>query len=142
MPFENMPDFEDRPSDLIIYHDIGNYNNENANITPAGVIPFGQVVFRKISYDPVAPWAAVTAASLVDTNEFGVVYGDGYGFKANFTPNAIKAGLFNSLIIKRGTGFLKEFYIKKAQSTLDATQFTTLKELLAGQGLVVLETVE
>ena len=142
MPFENLPDFEDRPSDLIVYHEIGNYNNENANITPAGVIPFGQVVFREKSYDPAAPWAAVTAASLVDTNEFGVVYGDHYGFKANFTPKAIAAGFYNGLVVKRGVGMLKEFYIKKAQSTLTEVQLTTLKELLAGQGLVVLETVE
>lgn len=142
MPFENLPDFEPRPSDLIVYHEIGNYNNESANITPAGVIPFGQVVFRAKSYDPAAPWAAVTVGSLVDTNEFGVVYGDGYGFKPNFTPKAIKTGFFNGLIIKRGSGMLKEFYLKSAQSTLDATQFTTLKELLAGQGLVVLDTVE
>lgn len=142
MPFENLPDFEVRASDLIVYHEIGNYNNENANITPAGIIPFGQVVFRAKSYDPAAPWAAVTVASLVGTNEFGVVYGNHYGFKSNFTPKAIKTGFFNGLVIKRGPGFLKEFYLKKAQSTLTAPQFENLKELLAGQGLVVLETVE
>ena len=142
MPFQALPDELPRASDLIIYHEIGAYNNENANITPAGVIPFGQVVFREKSLDPAAPWAAATVASLVATNEFGVVYGDHYGFKANFTPKAIKAGFFNGLVVKRGPAFLKEFYLKKAQHTFNATQLTTLKELLAGQGLVVLETVE
>ena len=142
MPFQALPDELPRASDLIIYHEIGAYNNENANITPAGVIPFGQVVFRAKSLDPAAPWAAVTVASLVATNEFGVVYGDHYGFKANFTPKAIKAGFFNGLVVKRGPAFLKEFYLKKAQHTFNATQLSTLKELLAGQGLVVLETVE
>lgn len=142
MPFENLPDFEPRPSDLIVYHEIGNYNNENANITPAGIIPFGQVVYRAKSLDPEAPWAAVTAGSLVVDNEFALVYGDNYGFRPNFTPKAIKTGLYNAVVIKRGPGMLKEFYIKLAQSTLTATQLTTLKELLAGQGLVVLETVE
>lgn len=142
MPFKALPDELPRASDLIIYHEIGAYNNENANITPAGVIPFGQVVFRAKSLDPAAPWAAVTVAGLVATNEFGVVYGDNYGFAFDFTPNAIKAGFFNGLVVKRGPAFLKEFYLKKAQATLTATQFTTMKELLAGQGLVVLETVE
>ena len=142
MPFQALPDELPRASDLIIYHEIGAYNNENANITPAGVIPFGQVVFRAKSLDPAAPWAAATVASLVATNEFGVVYGDHYGFKANFTPKSIKSGFFNGLVVKRGPAFLKEFYLKKAHHTFNATQLTTLKELLAGQGLVVLETVE
>ena len=141
MPFQALPDELPRASDLIIYHEIGAYNNENANITPAGVIPFGQVVFRAKSLDPAAPWAAATVASLVATNEFGVVYGDHYGFKANFTPKAIKAKLFNAVVIKRGPVMFKEFYLKQVHGTQLGASFDILKQLMADQGMVVLDDV-
>lgn len=138
MAFIDTP-VEKRASDLVI-NSQPSYSNDNANITPAGVIPFGTVVFRAKSLDGAAPYAAVSAAlDLVDTNEFGVVYGDGYGFKADFTPAAIAAGRFNAVIVKRDAT-LKEFYLKQVHGAV-AADFAKLKVLLANQGVVVLDTV-
>lgn len=138
MAYTNVP-FEKRASDLVI-DSKPNYSNDNANITPAGVIPFGTVVFRAKSLDETAPWAAVSdALDMVDTNEFGVVYGDGYGFKADFTPAAIAAGRFNAVIIKRDAN-VKEFYLKQVLRTA-AADFAKLKALLANQGVIVNDTV-
>ena len=128
-----------RPSDLIVDQESGNFNCDNANITPAGVIPFGTVVFRAKGLAIEAPWAAVAAnADVAATNEYAVVYGDQYGFKADFTPKAIVARKFNAVVIKRGPAMLKEFYIKKVHLT---TNYGVLKQLMADQGLVVLDDV-
>lgn len=129
-------------SDLVVDHHIGNFNNDKANITPAGVIPFGTVVFRAKGLDIEAPWAAVKLdADVADTNEYAVVYGDHYGFKYDFTPKAIKAKFFNAVVIKRGPAMLKEFYIKAVHGTALATKYGVLKQLLADQGVVVLDDV-
>ena len=129
-------------SDLVVDHYIGNFNNDKANITPAGVIPFGTVVFRAKGLGIEAPWAAVKLdADIADTNEYAVVYGDHYGFKYDFTPKAIKAKFFNAVVIKRGPVMLKEFYIKAVHGTALATKYGVLKQLLADQGVVVLDDV-
>lgn len=129
-------------SDLVVDHYIGNFNNDKANITPAGVIPFGTVVFRKKGLAIEAPWAAVaTDDDVAETNEYAVVYGDHYGFKYDFTPKAIKAKLFNAVVVKRGPVMLKEFYIKAVHGTALATKYGVLKQLLADQGVVVLDDV-
>lgn len=131
-----------RPSDLLIDHYIGNFNNDNANITPAGVMPLGTVVFRAKGLSEAAAWAVVTkAADVATTNEFAVVYGDQYGWKCDFTPKAIKAKFFNSVVIKRGPVMFKEFYLKEVHGTQLGTSFDILKQLLADQGMVVLDDV-
>ena len=129
-------------SDLVVDHYIGNFNNDKANITPAGVIPFGTVVFRAKGLAVDAPWAAVASDDdVADTNEYAVVYGDHYGFKYDFTPKAIKAKFFNAVVIKRGPAMLKEFYIKAVHGTALSTKYGVLKQLLADQGVVVLDDV-
>lgn len=129
-------------SDLVVDHYIGNFNNDKANITPDGVIPFGTVVFRAKGLGIEAPWAAVKLDDdVADTNEYAVVYGDHYGFKYDFTPKAIKAKFFNAVVIKRGPVMLKEFYIKAVHGTALATKYGVLKQLLADQGVVVLDDV-
>lgn len=144
MAFKNMTLLK-RLSDLLIGHYVNNFNNESINITPlAGqaVLPLGSVVFRAKGAAPADPYAKVTAdADVVDTNEFVVVLGDEYGFNYDFNPKAIKAGFWNAIGIKRGPVELKEFYIKEAQSALTAPKHELLKQLLADQGLVVLDDI-
>ena len=131
-----------RPSDLIIDHYIGNFNNDDANITPSGNIPLGTVVFRAKGLAKAAPWAVVTkAADIAETNEFAFVYGDQYGWKTDFTPKAIVAKLFNAVVIKRGPAMFKEFYLKEVHATQLGASYDVLKQLLADQGLVVLDDV-
>lgn len=127
-------------SDLVIGHLDFHFSNDNANITPAGVLALGTVVARDKGLSLEAPWAKVVAADLVTTKEFAVVWGDGYAFAADFTPKAIAAGKFNAVVIKRDAQF-KEFYIKQAQSALSAANLNLLKQLMADQGLLVLEDV-
>ena len=141
MAFQNITLLK-RASDLLVGHYINNFNNDNANITPAGVIPFGTVVFRAKGQNIDAAWAAVTqAADVADVNEFAVVWGDGYGFKADFTPRAIKAKFFNAVVIKRGPVEFKEYYIKEVHATQLGASYGVLKQLMADQGLVVLDDV-
>lgn len=129
-------------SDLVVDQESGNFNYDNANITPAGVIPFGTVVFRAKGLAIEAPWAAVAAgADVADTNEYAIVYGDQYGFKADFTPKAIAAKKFNAVVIKRGPAMVKEYYIKQVHGTALTTKYGVLKQLLADQGVVVLDDV-
>lgn len=131
-----------RASDLIVDHHRFNFNNDDANITPAGVIPFGTVVFRAKGLGVAEPWAAVaTGADVVETNEYAVVYGDHYGFKTDFTPRAIAAKKYNAVVIKRGPAMVKEFYLKAVHGTALADKFDVLKQLLADQGVVVLDDI-
>ena len=133
-----------RASDLVVAHLDHNFSNDDANITPLALgaaIPFGSVVFRAKGGASTAAWTLVTTnASLVTTNEFAVVFGNHYGFAADFVPRAIAAGQWNALVVKRDAG-IKEHYLKKAHSTLAAADFDKLKGLLADQGLVVLTDV-
>lgn len=132
-----------RASDLVVAQLDHNFSNDDANITPpaaGAIIPFGTVVFRAKGLAKTAPWTVLTVAAGVNAdNEFGVVFGDGYGFKADFAPKAIVAGRYNAVVVKRDAG-LKEYYIKAVHETaLGATNFDILKQLLADQGLIVLD---
>lgn len=141
MAFQNITLLK-RASDLLVGHYINNFNNDDANITPAGMIPLGTIVFRAKGLAIDAAWAAVTkAADIVGTNEFAVVWGDGYAFAADFTPKAIKAKFFNAVVIKRGPVELKEYYIKQVHATQLGASYGIMKQLMADQGLVVLDDV-
>lgn len=133
-----------RASDLVVAHLDHNFSNDDANITPPALgaaIPFGTVVFRAKGSASTAAWAPVAAAlDVATTNEYAVVFGNHYGFAADFVPRAIAAGQWNALVVKRDAG-IKEYYLKKAHSTLAAADFDKLKGLLADQGLVVLTDV-
>lgn len=129
-------------SDLVIGNMPNKFNYDNANITPAGMIPLGTVVFRAKGLDEAAAWAAVSKdADIVGTNEFAVVWGDHQGFAYDFTPRAIKAKFFNAIVLKRGPAELKEFYIKAVHGTQLTTKFDVLKQLMADQGVVVHDDV-
>lgn len=143
MAFKEMK-FLKYSSDLVVEHMHFNFSNDNANITPpaaGAAIPLGTVVFRAKGLGIAAPWAAVTTnASLVTDNEFAVVWGDNYAFAYDFVPRAIAAGKFNSIVIKRDAA-LKEHYIKKVHGTALAADFDKLKQLMADQGLLVLDDI-
>lgn len=134
-----------RASDLLVAHEDHNLCNEDVNITPpaaSAAIPFGTVVFRAKGLAKDAPWAAVTAAAaLVPDNEFGVVFGNHYGFAADFVPRAIAAGRYNAIVIKRPVAGVKEYYLKQVHGTQLGADFSVLKELLGAQGVVVLDDV-
>ena len=142
MAFQNITLLK-RASDLLIGHYMNAFNFDEANITPSGVIPLGTVVFRAKGLGKRAPWAVLSAAAdVVATNEFAVVWGDGYAFRADFTPNAIVAGRYNAVVIKRGPAEFKEFYIKQVHANaLGADPYDVLKQLMADQGLVVLDDI-
>lgn len=129
-------------SDLVVAHADFHFSNDEANITPAGVIPFGTVVFRPKDSAPTVAWEAVAeAADVAATNEFGIVFGDHYGFKYDFTPKAISTGKWNAILTVRDAGF-KEYYIKAVHATaLGAAPYALLKQLMANQGLIVLKDV-
>jgi hypothetical protein len=141
MPFVNDA-FQARLSDLIFDEYIqAGYTREVINVTPPAAsapVTIGTVVFRAKSLDPAAPYVVITAnTALVDTNEFAVVFGDGYGFNPSFVPNAVEAGRTNAVSIQRGPIQLKDYYIKQVHSTLTAAEIITLKELLKNQGVIV-----
>lgn len=142
MPFVNDA-YEARLSDLIVDEKIqGGFTRECINVTPAGVLKIGTVVFRAKSLDPVAPYAVVSVVGdLVATNEFAIVFGDGYGFNPSFTPAAIVAGRTNAVSIRRGPVQVKEYFIDQVHAALTAPQKVTLKELLKGQGILVAPTL-
>lgn len=143
MAFTNIV-LQKRASDLVVAHEDHNFSNEDANITPpaaGAAIPFGTVVFRAKGLAKDAPWAAVTAAAaLVTDNEFGVVFGNHYGFAADFVPRAIAADRYNAIIVKRDAG-VKEYYLKQVHGTQLGDDFSVLKELLGSQSVVVLDDV-
>ena len=129
-------------SDLIIDHADFHFSNDDANITPAGEMKLGTIVVRPKDSAPTVAWTVIDAAAdAVATNEFAVVYGDHYGFKYDFTPKAVAAGKWNSIVVVRDAAF-KEFYIKENYATLlGAAPYALLKQLMANQGLLVLEDV-
>lgn len=155
MPFVDI-NLNKRLSDLV-FHEVdpaSGYARECINVTPpANSLPvaIGTVVFRaKTSTDPKAAYAVLTANSqLVDTNEFAVVFGDGYGFNPSFVPFAVNTTSFNAVSFKRGMVQLKEYYIKQVAKSatnvggaaLTDAQFETLRELLKRQDVIVEVTV-
>lgn len=151
MPFVDT-NLNKRLSDLV-FHEIdpaSGYARECINVTPpAGNAPvlMGTVVFRAKSLDSRAAYAVLSASSqLVATNEFAVVFGDGYGFNPSFVPFAVQTTTFNAVSFKRGMIQLKEYYIKQiaqddAGANLTDAQFETLRELLKLQDVIVETTV-
>lgn len=129
-------------SDLVIDHAHFHFSNENINITPgAAPLPLGTIVYRAKGSKVEDPYAVLDAAGVADTNEFAVVFGDHHSFAYDFTPKAIVAGKFNAVGIVRDAAF-KEFYIKANYETLlTAEPYAQLKQLLATQGLLVLDDV-
>jgi hypothetical protein len=128
-------------SDLIIDHPSFHFGNEDSNITPeATPFPLGTIVHRpKDSLQTVA-WTAVKADADVDAaNEYAVVYGDHNSFKYDFTPKAIKAKLWNSIVVRKGA--FKEFYIKENYKTVLTANYALLLQLMNNQGLIVLTDV-
>lgn len=127
-------------SDLVIDHKDFHFSNDNANVTPkATAFPLGTVVARPKNSAPTVAWAEVTTALADAGNEFAVLFGDHYGFKYDFIPKAITAGKWNAVVITRGAAF-KEFYIKQNYATaLGAAPYALLKQLMANQGLLVLD---
>lgn len=134
-------------SDLV-FHELDpsvGYARECINVTPPATsapVLLGTVVFRAAGVDPSAAYAVlVNASDIVATNEFAVVFGDAFGFNASYVPNAVTAGVFNSVAFKRGPVQLKDYYIKLRHANLNATQFASLKEVLKKQGVIVELTV-
>lgn len=128
-------------SDLVIDHKEFHFSNENINITPAS-LALGTVVTRVKGAATADPYKVVAVAADVDAlNEYAIVFGDHHSFKYDFTPKAIVAGKYNALGIVRNAAF-KEFYIKANYSTLlGAANYSKLKQLLAGQNLLILDDV-
>lgn len=121
------------------------YARETINVTAGATVPFGQVVFRTKSADPLAPYALITAAGNVAlANEYAVVFGDNYGVQDSFVANALEtnATTGNAVAFTRGPVILKEHYIKEIATlstgaNLTAAKFGELKELLAKQGVII-----
>ena len=147
--------FVQRFSDLVV-HELDpavGYSRRDLNITPiTPAIRMGTVVYRAKSADLTAAWTVLaSAAPLVLTNEFAVVYGDHFSFNPSFVPRAIAANKYNAVgfVGTSGALQLKEYYIKSvAKSTavtggadLTDAQVETLKGLLEQQGIQVLKTV-
>lgn len=135
-------------SDLV-FHELDpsvGYARECINVTPPAAsapVLMGTVVFRAKSTDPYAPYAVLTAnAAIVETNEFAVVFGNQFGFKASFVPDVVQTTNFNAVSFKRGPVQLKDYYIKMRHIPgITAPQFETLREILKKQGIIVEITV-
>lgn len=150
MAFETVA-YKARLSDLIVneYEPSVGFCRESINVTPpaaSGAVTVGTVVYRVKSLDPAAAWTVLDAdTALAATNEFAVVFGDEYGHKESFIPNAIQTGEFNAVAVRRGPVVLKEYYLKAitmaAPASLSAAEFGTLKELLKLQNIVCERTL-
>lgn len=143
MPFTANP-LPIRLSDLV-FHEVdpaSRYSRESINVTPAGELKLGTVVFRaKTELNPYAPYAVLSNVNqIVDTNEFVVVFGDEYGFTPAFTPKAVQTTTFNAVGFIRGQVQLKDYFLKENNLTMTDAQFLTLVSLLKRQGIVVEKT--
>lgn len=147
--------FTQRFSDLVVHEldpSVG-YSRRDLNITPiTPAIRLGTVVYRAKNADLTAAWTVLaSAAPLVLTNEFAVVYGDHFSFNPSFVPRAIAANQYNAVgfVGTSGALQLKEYYIKQVAKSatnvggaaLTDAQVETLKGLLEQQGIQVLKTV-
>lgn len=132
--------FANYASDLLIDHPSFKFGMEDSNITPVA-IKLGTIVHRPKDSAPTVAWTALAAdADVVAANEFAVVWGDHYAFKQEFTPKAIAAGKWNSIVARKGA--FKEFYIKANYKTvLTADNYALLLQLMANQGMLVLTDV-
>lgn len=147
MPFVQRA-YDARLSDLLLHERDGGqsvgFSRDVINVTPPAAsapILMGTVVFRTKTIDKAAPWTVLTAAtSIVDTNEFAVVFGDRYAFQRSFVPFAIVANEFNSLAFTRSVQ-LKDYFIKQVHSNLTSAQFELLRGALSKNGILVQETL-
>lgn len=147
MPFVNRA-YDSRLSDLLLHERDGGqavgFSRDSINVTPPAAsapVLMGTVVFRTKTIDNSAAWTVLAAAgSIVDTNEFAVVFGDHYAFRRTFVPNAIVAGEFNALAFTRSVQ-LKDYFIKQVHSNLTSTQWELLRGALRKQGILVQETL-
>ena len=147
--------FTQRFSDLVVHEldpSVG-YSRRDLNVTPiTPAIRLGTVVYRAKNADLTAAWTVLaSAAPLVLTNEFAVVYGDHFSFNPSFVPRAIAANQYNAVgfVGTSGALQLKEYNIKQVAKSatnvggaaLTDAQVETLKGLLEQQGIQVLKTV-
>lgn len=109
------------------------------------VLPMGAVVYRaKAATDTsYAPLSA--AAQLVTTNEFGIVFGDHYGCKAEVTLLAADT-VDNAVAFVRGPIQLKDYLVEEFATggdtpILTPTQFESLCHLLKAQNVILETTV-
>lgn len=117
---------------------------EDINVTPTTTpIKAGTVVFRALSeLDQYAPYTVLTdAAALTVENEFGIVIGDQFSFRSEFTPKAVADKTFNAVVLKRGNIQVKEYLPKQIHGETLGEDFETLRELLKRQGVIMELTV-
>ena len=146
MPLININ--EDVLSDLVAKEAFpsAGYARRVVNVTGGGAaLPMGTLVFRTIAsgaVDQAAAYAPVTntGTQLVATNEFAVVFGDGYGAKKTFTSAAV--GNTPAVAFVRGEVQLKDEFVLEANSiTRDSAAHKAAKALLEKQGIIMLTTV-
>lgn len=135
-------------SDLVVHEQdpsVG-YARRVVNVTGGGAeMPMGRIVFRTIAsgaVDQAAAFAPVTtpATQLVSTNEFAVVFGDGYGFKPTFTSAAV--GDTKAVAYVRGEVILKDELLLSVNTiTRDSADHKALKALLEKQGIIIETTL-
>lgn len=136
--------FETRLSDVLFHEGepATGAAREDINITvQAEPIPAGTVVFRALTEtDQEAEYTVMTEANLVASavvgNEFGIVIGDQFGFRASFVPKAVKAGTFNAVVLKRDNIQVKDAALKATLGETTDAQFNVLRELLKRQGVI------
>lgn len=135
-----------RLSDLVVheYDPSVGYTRDviTLNFVAAGAVPMGTAVYRAKGVDDSADWAKVTANSqLVATNEFAIVFGDGYGAKETF--DVLITTDTKAVAFRRGPVILKDYLVKSlaVAAGLTAPQFETLRKLLKDQGVIVEITV-
>lgn len=130
-----------RTSDLILGEKSGYRSRETVNVSlVAGATHVqGTVLYRAKGTDPAATYALVTTGSLVTTNEFAVLIGDGYSEQESVT--------FETATSKKALVIVRDAEVKEApvlavhDSALNDAQWATLKHLLSQQGILVYDTV-
>lgn len=122
------------------------YARRVVKVVGAGAaLPMGKLVFRTIAsgaVDQDAPYAPVAtpATELVGTNEFAVVFGDGYGAKKTFTT----AGTGNTAAVAfvHGEVVLKDALILEENGVTRGTAaHKAVKALLEKQGIIIEKTL-
>lgn len=130
-----------RTSDLILGEKSGYRSRDtvNVNLLAGATHVQGTVFYRAKGTDPAATWALVTTGSLVTTNEFAVLIGDGY--------EQTESVVFETTTTKKALVIVRDAEVKEApvlavhDSALNDAQWATLKHLLSQQGVLVYDTV-
>lgn len=137
----------DMLSDLVVHEidpSVGYARRVIAVSNTETAFPMGTVVKRAISgaaLDQATQYAKAAVGDLVATNEFAVVFGDGYGCKETFTTSA-NAG-DKAVAYVRGEVILKDELLMKSLSITDRTSadYKALKSLLEKQGIIIETTL-